>query len=63
MAGTLLLGAALYGVGVTVFINPQRVFLGGATGLATILNILLKIPMGLGLALVNLPLLIISRCV
>lgn len=60
MAGTLLLGAALYGVGVTVFINPQRVFLGGATGLATILNILLKIPMGLGLALVNLPLLIIS---
>ncbi len=57
-AGALLLGAALYGVGVTVFINPHKVLLGGATGLATILNVLFKVPLGLGLVLINLPLLV-----
>ncbi len=55
---TLAAGALLYGVGVTVFINPHRVLLGGATGLATLLQIWTGLPVGLGVALVNLPLLI-----
>ncbi|MBQ7935594.1 MAG: YitT family protein [Clostridia bacterium] len=56
----ILLGAALYGVGVTVFINPHRVLLGGATGLATVFELWTGIPVGIGMALVNLPLLICS---
>ena len=57
---TVLLGAGLYGVGVTVFINPHRVLMGGATGLATILETVVGIPVGIGVALLNLPLLIVS---
>lgn len=59
-AGTVILGGLLYGVGVTVFINPHQVLLGGATGLATLLELLIGLPIGLGLALINLPLLIMS---
>ncbi len=58
--GIFLLGGALYGVGITVFINPHRVLLGGATGLATIGAYLWALPVGLSLILVNLPLLILS---
>ena len=55
---TLLLGSLLYGAGVTVFINPHRVLLGGATGLATLLQQWTGLPVGWGVALVNLPLLV-----
>lgn len=56
----MTLGALLYGVGVTVFINPHRVLLGGATGLATIINVLTGLPLGLMVLAINLPLLVIS---
>lgn len=58
--GIYLLGGILYGVGITVFINPHRVLLGGATGLATIGNYLWDLPMGLSMVLVNLPVLTLS---
>ena len=58
--GSLLLGGALFGLGTTVFINPHRVLLGGATGLATIISYLSGLPMGLSMFLVNLPVLILS---
>ena len=58
--GSLLLGGALYGIGITVFINPHRVILGGATRLATIFSYLWSVPLGLALVLVNLPVLILS---
>lgn len=57
---TVALGAALYGLGICVFINPQRVLMGGATGLATVLELLVGLPLGLGLLLINLPLLILA---
>lgn len=57
---TVFLGAGLYGVGITVFINPHRVLMGGATGLATLLQTLFGLPVGLGVALLNLPLLLAS---
>ncbi len=56
----IALGALLYGLGVTVFINPHRVLLGGATGLATIINVLTGLPLGLMVLAINLPLLIAS---
>ena len=57
---TAALGAALYGLGICVFINPQRVLMGGATGLATVLELVVGLPLGLGLLLINLPLLILA---
>lgn len=58
--GYFLLGGILYGVGITVFINPHRVLLGGATGLATIGAYLWNLPVGISMILVNLPILILS---
>ncbi|MBQ8600085.1 MAG: YitT family protein [Clostridia bacterium] len=57
---TVALGAALYGLGICVFINPQRVLMGGATGLATVLEIWFRLPLGLGLLLINLPLVLLA---
>ena len=57
---TVLFGALIYGLGVTVFINPHRVLLGGATGLATLMELWTGLPVGIGIALINLPLLIAS---
>ncbi len=56
----MMLGALIYGVGVTVFINPHRVLLGGATGAATILNVLTRLPIGIGVMLINAPILLLS---
>ncbi len=57
---TVLFGGLIYGVGVTVFINPHRVLLGGATGLATLMELWTGLPVGISMALINLPLLIAS---
>ena len=57
---TVLLGAGLYGLGICVFVNPQRVLMGGATGLATVFELIFGLPLGLGLLLINLPLLVLA---
>lgn len=56
----LLLGALIYAVGYRFFIEPCRLVLGGATGVATILHYLFFLPVGLGFLFVNLPLLLLG---
>ena len=55
--GMLLLGSVFYGVGYCLFIAPCRLVLGGATGAATLLQVLFSLPVPYGILLVNIPLL------
>ncbi len=59
-AMTLILGASIYAIGYRFFIEPCRLVLGGATGVATLLNYLFFLPVGVGFLIVNLPLLVIG---
>lgn len=52
----LLCGATIYAVSYRAFIEPSRLILGGATGVATLLSYLFSLPVGMGILLVNLPL-------
>ncbi len=56
----LLVGSAVYALGYQLFMAPADVIIGGATGIATVAHILFGFPVGLGVILVNLPLLIWS---
>ncbi len=55
-AAALVLGSFIYAAGFTMFLLPNEILLGGATGLATLLRILLGTPVGLVTVLLNLPL-------
>lgn len=55
-----LLGAALYAFGFDFFIQPNHISPGGITGIASIINYLFKLPTGLLLFLLNIPILFIG---
>ena len=59
-AFTLLAGSLLYAFGYLAFIAPHTLVLGGATGLATVFFTLWRMPVGLCVLLINLPLIIWS---
>ena len=56
-AGMLVMGSCFYGIGYCFFIAPCRLVLGGATGVATLLDALFSLPVAYGILIVNLPLL------
>lgn len=54
-------GAALFGISMNMFLNPARVVMGGATGVATTINFLVPaMPIGVTIILINLPLMIFT---
>lgn len=55
-----LAGCFLFSLGVNVFTLPNHIAPGGVTGLSTILNHLVGIPVGLAALLLNLPLLLLA---
>lgn len=55
-----IIGSFIYSFAVTVFISPNEFSPGGFTGIATLLNYLLKIPSGFFLLLLNVPVLILG---
>ncbi len=59
-AVVLLFGSVVYAVGFTVFLLPNTILLGGATGLATVLRLLFSWPVGTTTVLLNLPLFLIA---
>lgn len=59
-AFSLLLGSAIFAAGFQMFLLPHGIVLGGATGIATILNIFFGWPAGVLVMLINLPLFITS---
>lgn len=52
--------AVLYAVSVNMFTAPNQIAPGGVTGLATILNYLLGVPIGITTFLINVPLVILG---
>lgn len=53
-----LAGSLIYAVSVNVFSAPNAVVPGGATGIATVLHAVWGLPIGTGILLINLPLLL-----
>lgn len=56
----ILLGSAAYAVAFAVFIDPNQITPGGLTGVAALLHYLIRLPVGLGVLLLNIPLFIIG---
>jgi uncharacterized membrane-anchored protein YitT (DUF2179 family) len=54
----MILGAAVYALSVSFFTAPNEIAPGGVTGLSTMLNHLLDLPIGTTALLLNIPLLI-----
>ena len=56
----IILGVYLISIGTNIFLLPNKMTTGGASGIATILYYTLNIPMGLSIVIINLPLFVIS---
>ena len=55
---SLIAGGTVFAAGLCVFAAPNDILTGGASGIAIILGSLFKIPLGLGIIIVNIPVLI-----
>ncbi len=56
----VVIGSVLYGLAVNMFLVPDSIVVGGATGIATVLYALFRLPVGIMIAALNVPLFIIS---
>ena len=54
----IVAGAAVYAIALNVFTSPNNIAPGGVTGISIILNSLTDIPVGLFIAVINVPLII-----
>ncbi len=55
-----ILGNSLLAVGIKMFSSPNHIAPGGAVGVATLLNHLTQLPIGIGSLFVNIPLLLVG---
>ncbi len=55
----VILGSALFGVAVNMFLLPHGIVTGGATGIATVAAKIWGVPVGFGIIIINLPLFIL----
>lgn len=55
-----ILGCFIYSASVTMFISSNEISPGGFTGIATVINYLFKLPSGLMLLILNIPVLILG---
>ena len=51
----ITVGTVIYGMGVSLFLDPNNLAPGGVTGIAMILNRLTGLPTGTGILLINIP--------
>ena len=56
----LTVGASIYGFGIAVFLDPNRLAPGGVSGLSIIINSLVDIGTGVWIFLINIPIMIIG---
>lgn len=56
----IMLGTAAYSVAFAVFIGPNQITPGGLTGIAALLHYLIKLPVGMGVFILNVPLFLIG---
>ena len=57
---TVIFASALFGISMNAFLVHPGLIIGGATGIATVVNYLFHVPIGIIVIAVNLPLLIIN---
>lgn len=55
-----IIGGIIYSVAVLVFLSPNEIAPGGVTGVATILNFLFSLPIGITVLIINVPLLVLG---
>ena len=58
-AGFLLVSGLLFGMAYNMFLIPGGIFIGGAGGLATVLNLLYGLPTGTMMLVINVPLVLL----
>ncbi len=56
----IALGSYLVTIGINLFLLPNKITTGGASGIATVLYYILNIPMGVTVMLLNIPLFVIA---
>ena len=56
----IVVGAALFAAGFQFFLYPNSIIVGGVSGIAMIINLLTKLPVGLLTIVLNIPLFIIA---
>lgn len=56
----VLLGSLLFAIGVDMFFTPHNIVVGGATGIASVLNYLFDLPIGIIIICINIPLLFLN---
>lgn len=56
----ILIGAALMGLSIVLFLSPNKIAAGGVSGLAVVINHLFNIPIGLIMLVFNIPLFLIG---
>ncbi|MBQ7045622.1 MAG: YitT family protein [Clostridia bacterium] len=57
------LGCIIYAVGLVMFINPARLSAGGITGLATVFNYFINIPIGFSIIALNVPIIVAAAII
>ena len=57
----ILLGCVIYSIGANVFIIHNKIAPGGATGIATMLNYLFNLPVGVIIIIINIPLFLLAK--
>lgn len=55
-----IIGCFIYAAAVKVLLEPNAITIGGFTGIASILNTLIKLPTGAGLFILNIPLVVLQ---
>lgn len=55
-----IIGAFIMATGIGLFLLPNQLSSGGVAGISTILYYLLKLPMGMTMLLINIPLFLVS---
>ena len=56
----ILIGAALMGLSIVLFLSPNKIAAGGVSGLSVVINHLFNIPIGLTMLVFNIPLFLIG---
>ena len=55
-----LLGSIIYSVAVLTFLSPNKISPGGVTGVATVINYLFSLPIGVTVFLINIPIVVLG---
>jgi len=56
----ILIGAAMMGLSIVLFLSPNKIAAGGVSGLSVVINHLFNLPIGLIMLVFNIPLFLIG---